>query len=186
VNPVTHFLASWCLAASAPLERRDRLLVTLAGVAPDFDGLGIVAYALTAHTEAPSRLYHDWHHVLLHNVGACLLFVALAVVLARRRWLTALVVAAAFHLHLLCDVLGSRGPDGHQWPVPYLLPLSDSWQLTWSGQWQLASWQNVTITMVLLGLSFWLARRKGVSFFEVVSARADEAIVAALRKPFTP
>src|SRR2546421_7942338 len=47
MNPVTHFLAGWLLANAAPLECKERALVTLAGVIPDLDGLGIVAEVLT-------------------------------------------------------------------------------------------------------------------------------------------
>ena len=37
---MTHFLGSWCLANTVEVEARDRLLITLAGILPDFDGLG--------------------------------------------------------------------------------------------------------------------------------------------------
>ena len=52
-------------------------------------------------------------------------------------WLTALLVFISFHLHLLCDLIGARGPDGDQWPIPYLKPFSNSVQLAWHGQWAL-------------------------------------------------
>jgi len=41
--PITHFIGSWLLAAAVTDNPRDRKLVTLAGVLPDLDGLGIVA-----------------------------------------------------------------------------------------------------------------------------------------------
>jgi inner membrane protein len=53
MSPVTHFLTGWVLANSAALERRDRLLVTLSVVAPDIDGLGIVAEVLTRNSQHP-------------------------------------------------------------------------------------------------------------------------------------
>ena len=48
MNPIVHAELSW-LAGVRLTERRDRLLVTLAGVVPDLDGLsllgGVDAYA---------------------------------------------------------------------------------------------------------------------------------------------
>ena len=59
----------------------------------------------------------------------------------------------SFHLHLALDLLGSGGPDGSSWPIPYLAPFSLR-ELAFHGQWGLASWQNVTITVALLGASW--------------------------------
>ena len=104
--------------------------------------------------------------------------------LATKRWTTALLVFVSFHLHLLGDVLGARGPDGHQWPIPYLLPFSRAWQWTWSGQWALNAWPNFLITGAALALSFYLAWKRGVSPLELISSKADQAFVYALRRRF--
>ena len=185
MNPFTHFFASWCLANTGDFEQRDRMLITLAGVIPDADGLGAVAYVLTKDSAAPSMLYHNYHHVLCHNILACLIFTSLVVLLfAKRKKMTALFVFLSYHLHMLCDILGSRGPDGHQWPIPYLLPLSDKVQLTWSGQWQLSAWPNVAITVLLMIVSFFLAWKRGFSFLEMIWKRADEEFVRSLRLRF--
>ena len=53
MHPITHMLIGWTLAQAAPLTRRDRALVTLAGVIPDADGLGILAELLTRHSAQP-------------------------------------------------------------------------------------------------------------------------------------
>ena len=78
-----------------------------------------------------------------------------------RRVAIAGLVCLTFHLHLLCDVAGSKGPDGSQWPIPYLEPFSDAIQWAWSGQWELNAWPNVTLTLLLLGGSGVLAVRRG-------------------------
>ena len=78
-------------------------------------------------------------------------------------------------------MIGARGPDSHQWPIPYLLPFSNTWQWTWSGQWALNAWPNFFITVIALALAFYLAWRRGYSPLELVSSRADAAFVAALR-----
>ena len=80
-----------------------------------------------------------------------------------RPWLTAFLVFISFHLHLLCDLIGARGPDGDQWPIPYLKPFSNALQLTWHGQWALNAWQNFVITGLLLVATFWLAWKYGSS-----------------------
>jgi inner membrane protein len=53
MNPLTHMLFGWTLAQAIPLTRRDRALVTLAGVVPDIDGLGVVAEILTRDRAQP-------------------------------------------------------------------------------------------------------------------------------------
>ena len=92
----------------------------------------------------------------------------------------------SFHVHLFEDVLGSRGPEGYQWPIPYLAPFSSSLQLVWRGQWGLNAWPNVVITIALLFITLWLAWRRGSSPLEMVSAGADAALVATLRRRFPP
>ena len=185
MNPFTHFFASWCLANTGDFEQRDRMLITLAGVAPDIDGLGGIAYVLTKDSVAPSMLFHDYHHVLCHNLLACVVFTAVvAILFAKRKKMAALFIFLSYHLHMFCDILGSRGPDGFQWPIPYLLPFSDKLQLTWSGQWQLSAWPNVALTVILMISSFVLAWKKGFSFLEMISAKADEIFVKSLYRRF--
>ena len=40
MSPITHLLASWTVASIPKLEKRDRAIITLAGISPDIDGLG--------------------------------------------------------------------------------------------------------------------------------------------------
>jgi inner membrane protein len=97
-------------------------------------------------------------------------------------WLTAFLVFISFHLHLLCDLIGARGPDGDQWPMPYLKPFSNAVQLTWHGQWALNAWQNFAITGLLLLATFWIAWRYGSSPVELMSQSANDSFVFALRQ----
>jgi hypothetical protein len=98
--------------------------------------------------------------------------------------LTALLVFISFNLHLLCDLIGARGPDGDQWPIPYLRPFSNSVQLTWHGQWALNAWQNFLITGLLLLATFWLAWKYASSPLELVSQPANRALTQTLRQRF--
>jgi hypothetical protein len=184
MHPATHLLVSWTVADSARLSRKDKTLVTLAGVLPDIDGLGVIAEIATEKSGSPVYWWSEYHHVLCHNIGFCLLFLLVAVFSATRRWVVVLLSAIGFHLHLVGDLVGSRGPDGYQWPIPYLLPFSSRWRLTWDGQWELNAWPNVTLTVVLLGWTLYLAWKRGHSPVGIVSSRADAAFISTLRRRF--
>ena len=184
MNPVSHLLTGWVVANTADLTPRDRALVTLAGVVPDIDGLGIIAEILTEQTAFPLLWYSKYHHVLCHNLGFGLLLAVTAILFGIRRWMTAFLVLVVFHLHLLGDLVGSRGPDGYQWPIPYWTPFSDGWKLMWTGQWELNAWPNVLITALLLAATIYIARRKGCSPLEMVSKRADSAFVSILTRQY--
>src|SRR4029077_20922634 len=123
----------WALANTVPsLTKRERAFVTWASVVPDIDGLGIVGEWPTRNSHHPLNWWSDYHHVLGHNLGFALVVSAIALFFARQKIKTTLLVLLSFHLHLLADVAGARGPDGEQWPFPYLLPFSKKLQLTWS------------------------------------------------------
>lgn len=183
MSPVTHFFTGWVLANCAELNRKDRALVTLACVIPDVDGLGIIPEVLTRNSAHPLLWFTLYHHSL-HNLTFAVFVAALVFAVATRKWITGLLALVSFHLHLFEDVLGSRGPDGYQWPIPYLLPFSSSLQFAWRGEWGLNAWPNVAITIVLLFTTLWLAWRRGFSPLEMISAKADATVVAALRQRF--
>jgi hypothetical protein len=98
--------------------------------------------------------------------------------------LTAFLVFISFHLHLLCDLIGARGPDGDEWPIPYLKPFSNSLQLSWHAQWALNAWQNFVITGLLLVATLWIAWRYGSSPLELISEPANQALTRTLRQRF--
>jgi membrane-bound metal-dependent hydrolase YbcI (DUF457 family) len=125
MSPITHGLLSYLVAESARLSRRDRALVTVAGLA-----------------------------------------------------------FFAVHLHYFCDLIGARGPDGAQWPLPYLAPFDRNLELTWSGQWALNGWPNFVITAAAMAAVFYLAWRCGYSPVGLLSERADAAFVNTLRTRF--
>ena len=185
MSPITHFLMGWAVANSAPsLSKRERALVTWASVVPDIDGLGIIADRLTRNSNHPLNWWGDYHHTLGHNFGFAIVVAAIAAIFAKQRVKTTLLVLLSFHLHLLADLVGARGPDGDQWPIPYLLPFSKQMQLAWSGQWALNAWPNMVISAGLIAVMLILARQRGFSPLEMVSSRADALFVRALRTRF--
>jgi hypothetical protein len=185
MSPITRFLMGWAVANSAPsLDKRERAMVTWASVVPDIDGLGIVADWLTRNSSHPLNWWGDYHHILAHNLCFALIVAVVAVILAKQKAKATLLVLLSFHLHLLADLVGARGPDGEQWPIPYLLPFMKEVQLTWSGQWALNAWPNFVGTAVLVGITLILARRRGFSPLEMFSSKADAIFVSALRARF--
>jgi inner membrane protein len=184
VNPVSHLLVGWTLANTVPLERRDRAIVTVAGIFPDVDGLGLVGDIARSGIAGESTLYWTYHHILAHNLFAGFLYAAVAFAIARRRVATSALAFVAIHLHILGDVAGSRGPDGYQWPIPYLAPFTDAWTLTWSGQWELNAWPNWLIACGLVVATGVIASKFGRSPLELVSTRADEAFIRRFRRLF--
>lgn len=185
MSPLTHLLASWIVAAKTTDNPRDCRLVTLAGLAPDLDGLGIVLDVIKntlSHT--PSYDYYQiYHHSLLHGIAGAMVLAALLAAFARQRWRVFGLTLVTFHLHLLCDLLGSRGPEpGDFWPIYYFAPFSNYPMWLWRGQWKLDGWQNQLISVVLLAWSFRIAVTRGNSFVAIFSPRADAVFVSTLRK----
>jgi inner membrane protein len=183
MSPVTHFLTGWVLADSARLERRDRVLVTLSAVVPDVDGLGMVAEILTRNSRHPLLWFSRYHHAL-HTLAFAVVITLLAFALAQQKWKTSALCFLGFHLHLFEDLLGSRGPDGDQWPIPYLAPFSSAANLTWHGQWSLNAWPNFAVTIALLSVTLYLAWARGYSPLELVSRAMDREFVVTLRRRF--
>jgi inner membrane protein len=169
VNPLIHAELGW-LSAQKLKERRDRILVTAAGVLPDLDGLTLLG---------GEDLYGQWHHVLTHGVVSASIICAILTAFAKERLKVFGFGLFAFHLHLVCDLAGS-GPG---WPIYYLWPFSRA-ELFWSGQWDLASWQNAVIGLGVSLTCLWCAMPLGRTVFEIFSVKGDAAVVMTLRKRF--
>jgi len=184
LNPETHLLASWVIGAKTTDNARDCRLVALAGILPDADGLGLIADRLSrALGWKKTFFYWNYHHYLLHGAFGSILITALLVLFARRKWRVALLCLIVFHLHLLCDFVGSRGPSPEDlWPIFYLGPFDKDPMWIWKAQWPLDFWFNRLLSVALLVWALWLAVPLGYSFVGVFSRRLDATFVAVLRK----
>ena len=184
MSPLSHLFIGWLVAETAPsLSRRERALVTFSGVIPDIDGAGVIVELLTRDTSHPLLWFSEYHHTL-HGLLFSVL-VALAVASFSKKRLTVFALSElAFHIHLLCDLAGARGPDGVQWPIPYLFPFGAVAMLSWKHQWYLNAWPNFLITGIAMFTTAWLARARGYSIVSIFSEKADAAFVAALRNRF--
>jgi hypothetical protein len=182
--PTTHWLASWIVAANTTDNPRDCRLVTLAGILPDMDGLGIVVDLFnSAVLHKQTDFYQRYHHYWMHGGMAAVAVTAALVCFARRRGRVAILALLAYHLHLLCDLIGSRGPDpSDKWPIFYLAPFSQNPMWIWKWQWPLFGWQNSVISVALFAWATALAIRRGDSYIGVFNRRADAVFVGMLRK----
>lgn len=164
----THLAISWLIGHQLP-ERRDRRLVAWAGVIPDLDALSLLSGV---------GAYSQYHHVLAHGLVAAVATTVVATAVAKQRLKVMLLSLAAFHAHLVCDLLGS----GVDWPIVYFYPWSRSEFMTPYG-WPLASPQNAVVWLLAVGATIWIAIVRGRTFGEAfLPARADEAVVRTLRK----
>jgi inner membrane protein len=188
MSPITHLLLSWSVADESGLRGRDRTLVVVAGLAPDLDGLPVVVDLGNRLLGRPETFYYgQLHHWLLHGLPAALLVTAAVALAARRRLATAALALAVLHLHLLCDLVGARGPAADDfWPVYYLAPVSWTPELVWAGQWALNAWPNILLTLALLALALCRGVERGETPLSLVSRRADRAVVETLRRRFAP
>jgi inner membrane protein len=184
MSPVTHFLAGWVIGLPVGLTRRDRALVVLASLAPDVDGLPVLIDFARGRHAGSLELWGRFHHAAAHKVTYAVVLALVCLLIARRRYVTAGLAFFAVNLHFLCDIIGSRGLDGYQWPIAYLMPFSQKWQLDVPWQWGLNAWPNIAITVALLGFTLYAAWVRGYSPVGMFSTRADRAVVTTLRRRF--
>ena len=183
MSPITHFLVSWTVAERVTTDRRERLWICLAGLAPDLDGLGIIPdLYIRWQGFYSSQYYAVWHHFLFHGIFGALVTVLIARIAGVRRLAALGWVFVAFHLHLLCDLVGARGPAVYDiWVIHYLGPFTRKCTLYWSHQWPLNGWQNFLITALLVIWSLRQAILNGSSPLSLFHSSADSAVVTALR-----
>ena len=183
MNPVSHFLVSWSLAESSNQDSRDKAIITWLGVAPDLDGLGgVVDIVAKFFGYQDPELYGHFHHELFHGLFAAILFPSIAMVFARNRLKSFLLGVLVIHLHLFCDLIGSRGVNMEDiWPINYLAPFSDALTLSWSGQWQINAWPNVTITIILIIFMFSRTITHGHSIVSLFNQQAHIVFVQTVQ-----
>jgi inner membrane protein len=166
----THLAISWLIGHHLP-ERRDRRLVAWSGVVPDLDSLSLLGGV---------GAYSEYHHVLTHGVVAAVAGTILWTALAKQKLKVMWLSLAAFHVHLLCDLLGS----GRDWAIVYFYPWSRREFLT-PYSWPLASPQNAVVWLLAVAATIWIGIVRGRTFGEAfLPARADAAVVETLRKLF--
>jgi len=176
MSPGQHFIISWVTANTVSLDRKSRIFITLSGLIPDVDGIGYIVDRVAAYLGSSTTYYEDFHHIYTHNLLTGLVFAIMCSIICGRRMVVFWLSLLAFHLHLLCDIAGARGPDGYQWPIPYFSPFLPDIQLVWSGQWELSSWINSAFGISFFIIALITARYRHVTFFELFSLRFEKLV----------
>jgi len=176
MSPGQHFIISWVVANGAKLDRKSRICITLSGLLPDVDGIGYLVDKIGIRFGQYTSYYEDYHHMYGHNLLSGIVLATTFTYICDKRISVFFLSLLAFHLHLLCDLAGSMGPDGYQWPIPYLYPFLPDFLLTWSGQWELSSWQNSVTGILFFVIALVIARYRHVTFFELLSPGLEAAV----------
>jgi len=177
-------LTGWLIAAYATDNPRDCRLVTLASILPDADGLGLLVDGVNHLLGHPqTHFYVRYHHFLLHGLFGAMLLTLVFAALARKRGRVALLCVLVYHLHLVCDLVGSRGPAPEDlWPIFYFGPFDKDPMWLWKHQWRLDGWQNRYFSVAIFFWALLLAELKGHSVVGVFNRRLDAVFVSVLRK----
>ena len=174
MSPIAHAELGWLLAVPVAADRRTRVWGAVAGVLPDLDGLSLAAYPWDS-----GDAYARWHHLLTHGFVAALVTLAIAMATgsAGQRLRVGVLALASFHLHLVCDLMGS----GHGWPIAYAYPFSETLIEPFRWGWELASWQNSLIAVSASLAILAVGASRGYSIVELFSTRWDAVFVQVLR-----
>ena len=175
----THMLISWGIANSFKLERKERIFVTAAGIIPDLDGLGIIVDSLDQN----SQFHLKYHHIVGHNLLLGITFAILAYLCCKCKLRVLILTFLCFHVHLLCDLISGRGPDGISWPI-YYLPFSPDFELSWSGQWYLHAWPNTVVCLIFIIITFLIARKYKLTPIKCVSESLDQKVLNCFKSVF--
>src|SRR5215471_15125115 len=99
MSPITHLLASWLVAAKTTDNPRDCRLVTLAGLLPDLDGMGIAVDIVRNSIKGTDvyPFYVKYHHWYRHGIFAAVMVSAALACFARQRWRVFGMAFVVFH-----------------------------------------------------------------------------------------
>jgi membrane-bound metal-dependent hydrolase YbcI (DUF457 family) len=171
MTPITHGLIGW-ITATPLSERKDRYLVTLAGIAPDIDGIGALI---------DIEYYSRYHHIIAHNLIFGIILALFSMLISANKKLTSLLVFVSFNLHILGDLLGS----GAGWGVSYLWPLNNqSFEFIPPYQWELDSWQNFIATALCIIIIITISLKKKITIVELFNKKVDQKIVTVFNQWF--
>lgn len=162
----THVMSGWLAGNCFTLTPRERFLCMVAAAIPDLDGLGWIL---------GEKYFHDYHHVVGHNLLFALLTAAVLTIFSTHRLKAFVLYMALFHLHLLLDLFGS----GELWTIMYGWPFSRR-ELASDYAWSLYSWQNLLAGGAALLLTLWIACRCRRTPLEYLMPSLDRQLVNLL------
>jgi len=182
MSPGAHLLISWTFSSTVKWSRRERFLISVAGISPDIDGAGYILDKINLFIGKDTDFYGEFHHILSHNLIFAIIVAVICTYFAKiKRFHVGLFAFIVVHLHIIADLVGSKGPDDYSWPMNYLYPFSDEIMLSWDGQWELVSWQNFLTMFILIVISIYIAITKKYSPFEIFSEKLDKSVFEMAR-----
>ncbi len=164
MSPIGHLQYGWWFAHWGEFRRPERAAIALAGVAPDLDSLSLLVGGDASHR---------YHHILLHNVGATLAAVALAIAVFWRRPRLWALVGFAFAMHVVEDYV-TVGWDQ--------LPLEPFNATVVNLSRQLPNWLvqdvfQVTAMLFILVMTVWIYLRQQRTPLEIISPALDRLLL---------
>ena len=180
MTPQSHFLTSWIIANREKQFRKcEYWLVIGSGLFPDIDGFGYPFEYFTRGTKCELNWYTQYHHLLLHGILGFAIVAAVSYLICRRTKIVSLCLFA-FSLHLVCDLIGSGGPENENWPLILFWPISNV-EFTVSWQWPLSSFYNTTIVFVFEIVMIVLLIRRKYSPISLISESWDKRVLGIFK-----
>lgn len=173
MNTGAHLQFGWAIAHTRGFSRAERAAVTLAAVAPDLDGLTIVA-------GPGSDFFFKYHHVLFHNVLSGIVYLVVIAAFFSRRAVVLALCLLSFLSHLLVDYLTAPWEMAPFWPVSAVMVNLGSRLPGWVVQYVF----QVAGMAAIVACTVWLYLRYGRTPLEIVSPRLDRLITDYLALPW--
>ncbi len=161
-----HGQLGWHLAELARLERKDRILCAIAGMAPDIDGLTILL--------GPS-IYWGLHHTFAHSLFFLPVIAVGIGIFGRNKILTVFFSLLAALAHVAVDVFGSM-------PVHALWPMYPDWApIDTPNPFIIFPVEFIT-PFVIIGWSIQVYKTRGVSILEIFGSQIERRLYGWLEK----
>jgi inner membrane protein len=173
MNTGAHLQFGWLIGHAREFDRTERAIITLAAVAPDLDGLLIVA-------GPGSEIFYKYHHILFHNALSAIVYVAIVAACFSRRSLVLLLCLLSFLGHILVDYVTAPWEMAPFWPVSPMLVNLGSRLPGWVVQYVF----QVAGMAAILACTVWLYLKYGRTPLEVISPRLDRLVIGYLVLPW--
>ena len=161
-----HGQLGWHLAERAGLEKRDRILCSLAAVAPDLDGLTFITGMSN---------YWGLHHTFGHSLYI-LPFYAVAIGLfGQNKIRTAAFCLLGALAHVGIDIFGSM-------PVHFLWPFYPDWALIDRANPFIIFPVEFITPFLMIAWSISVFKKRGVSILEIFGSRIETKLVLWLKQ----
>lgn len=161
MNTGAHLQFGWLIGHARQFDRTERAVITLAAVAPDLDGLLIVA-------GPGSDIFYKYHHIAFHNALSAVAYVALVAVFFSRRGLVLALCLASFLSHILVDYMTAPWEMVPFWPVSAIMVNLGSRLPGWVVQYVF----QVAGMAAILACTVWLYLRYGRTPLEIISPQS--------------